>query len=421
MFRGGSKRGSASVGANISDDIARTTIINSADDVTRIAGRRASTGFLANKITTKSGAHIIKGTAGQTMKRAAIATIGKSGVQTIGNIGTQIGTNLAATSWAGPVGMIAGLVSVAGDIAIDRAIAKGKMKKGGVKHHLLKAGNSALGGAALGLTIGSIGGPVVAAIGAAIGAVGGAISGLVKAGKAKQERILDEKLSEMGIQRKGDYNRTKLKKINKALERGDGKVSERVRRKLKKEGDYELLDKLDAQQIERNKKELALIESKNKLKEAKREKKGIAKKRIASANIIVNNATFSGRGLNSLGGFKIGFNNPLGAFTQMRLRAREKYEQGKVTFKAIKEKGINGSWEAIKESIGNKKEVVNNNKKQEYNININGTLKLTGENGQSIDIIGELRKNPQMLRSLADMISKEISYIEKGANITQQL
>ena len=420
MFKGGSRRGSASVGANISDDIARTTIINSADDVTRIAGRRASTGFLANKITTKSGAHIIKGTVGQTMKRAAIATIGKSGVQTIGKIGTQIGTNLAASSWAGPLGLIGSIASVAGDIAIDRAIANGKMKKGGVGHHFAKAGTGALGGAAMGASIGMFLGPVGAAVGAVIGAVGGAITGLVKAGKAKQERILDEKLSEMGIQRKGDYNRAKLKTINKALERGDGKVSERVRRKLKKEGDYELLDKLDAQQIERNKKELALIESKNKLKEVKREKKGIAKKRIASANIIVNNATFSGRGLNRLGGFKIGFNNPLGTFTQMRLRAKEKYEQGKVTFKAIKEKGINGSWEAIKESIGNRKEVVNNNKKQEYNININGTLKLTGENGQSVDIIGELRKNPQLLRSLADMISKEISYLDKGANVVQK-
>lgn len=421
MFRGGSRRGSASVGtsvgANISDDIARTTIVNSADDAARIAGRRASTGFLANKITTKSGAHIIKGTAGQTMKRAAIATIGKSGVQTIGKIGAQVGTNLAASSWAGPLGLIGGIASAAGDIAIDRAVAKGKMKKGGVGHHFAKAGTGALGGAAMGASIGMFLGPVGAAVGAVIGAVGGAITGLVKAGKAKQERILDEKLSEMGIQRKGDYNRAKLKKINKALERGDGKVSERVRRKLKKEGDYELLDKLDAQQIERNKKELALIESKNKLKEAKRGKKGIAKKRIASANIIVNNATFSGRGLNGLGGFKIGFNNPLGAFTRMRLRAKEEFEQGKVTFKAIKEKGINGSWEAIKESNGNKKEVVNNNKKQEYNININGTLKLTGDNGQSIDIINEIRNNQTLLDEITRLIAKNIERLEGGVSV----
>lgn len=405
---------------NVVDDIVQNAATNSVDDVARVTARKGG-GKILSKIVTKNGTQIVKGGTSRTLKRAAITTLGKSGVQTIGKIGAQVGTNLAATSWAGPLALIGGIASLVGDIAIDRAIAKGKMKKGGVGHHFAKAGTGALGGAAMGASIGMFLGPIGLAVGTAIGAVGGAISGLVKAGKAKQERILDEKLSEMGIQRKGDYNRAKLKEINKTLERGDGKVSKRVRRKLKKEGDYELLDKLDAQQIERNKKELARIESKNKLKEAKREKKGIAKKRLASANIIVNNATFSGRGLNRLGGVKIGLNNPLGAFTQMRLRSKEKFERDKVTFKAIKEKGINGSWEAIKESNGNTKEVVNNNKKQEYNININGTLKLTGENGQSVDIIGELRNNPQMLRSLAEMISKEISYLDKGTNVTQRL
>lgn len=441
MFKGGSRRGSASVGANISDDIARTTIINSADDVTRIAGRRASTGFLANKITTKSGAHIIKGTAGQTMKRAAIATIGKSGVQTIGKIGTQIGTNLAASSWAGPLGLIGSIASVAGDIAIDRAIANGKMKKGGVGHHFAKAGTGALGGAAMGASIGMFLGPVGAAVGTAIGAVGGAVVGLVKAGKAKQEAKLDEKIGEMGIERKGNYNRKKLKEINKALERGDGKISNRLRRKLKKEGDYELLDKLDEMQIERNKKEVALMESKRSLKEAKRGKKGISKKRIQNAIFNVEHANFGGKGMGVGFGSSIAKGRgkkvlsalnpvtmPIKFLKGGKNIAKNLKDVAGITIEGFKENGLSGAWEAIKSKreenrekrrekrSGRHDESVNN---RDFNININGTLKLTGDNGQSVDIIDLIKKDKTLLTSISTIILEEIKRMNHGTDVSR--
>ena len=401
---------------NVVDDIVQNVATNSVDDVARVATRKGS-GKILSKIVTKNGTQIVKGGTSRTLKRAAITTLGKSGVQTIGKIGAQVGTNLAASSWAGPLGLIGGIASAAGDIAIDRAIANGKMKKGGVGHHFAKAGTGALGGAAMGASIGMFLGPIGAAIGATIGAVGGAISGLVKAGKAKQERILDEKLGGLGIERKGDYSRKKLKEVNKALERGDGKISEKVRKKLKKNGDYELLDKLDEDRIKRNEKEALLLESERKLKEAKKGKKvSEIKKKIENANIFVNNATFGGDGLKKLKrNHKKSINtiNKLNAFDKQRLRAKEMSEGSEISFKAIAEKGNGGSWETVKENSFNRQDV-NNQRNKDYNININGSLKLTGDNGQSIDIISEIRNKPHLLDELTRLIAKNIERLENG-------
>ena len=98
----------------------------------------------------------------------------------------------------------------------------------------------------------------------------------------------------------------------------------------------------------------------------------------------------------------------------------KKKKKGGTVIKAIKEKGLSGAWEAIKEKKEPKKEAQAQAAPKSFDININGSLKLTGDNGQSVDIISELRKNPQMLRSLADMIAKEISYLEKGTTVVQK-
>lgn len=55
-----------------------------------------------------------------------------------------------------------------------------------------------------------------------------------------------------------------------------------------------------------------------------------------------------------------------------------------------------------------------------FDLTLNGTLKLTGEKGQSIDLISELRRNPQVLRSLSDMIAREVSHINRGTNIVNK-
>ena len=389
---------------------------------------------LASNVATKQGSQIIKGGVGRTMKRAGLKVLGKAGVKTAAKIGTKLAMGVAK---GGPLGIIGAV----GDIATDALVDSGKIKKGGGAHHAMKAASGAASGAALGMAIGSIIPGIGTAIGGAIGAVGGAVVGLVKAGKAKQEAKLDEKIGEMGIERKGNYNRKKLKEINKALERGDGKISNRLRRKLKKEGDYELLDKLDEMQIERNKKEAALMESKRNLKEAKRGKKGVSKKRIQNAVFNVEHANFGGKGMGIGFGSSIAkgrgkkvlsalnpITMPIKFLKGGKNLSKNLKDAVGVTIEGLKENGLSGAWEAIKvkreensekrreKRSGRHDESVNN---REFNININGTLKLTGDNGQSVDIIELIKKDKTLLTSLSSMISNEIKRMGHGSDVSR--
>ena len=357
------------------------------------------------------GKNLLSGVGKKILGKTATSTIVKGGLKrTAIRAAAKVGGKSLAKGLAkgGPLGLVAEGVNLAADALMNRAIANGKMKKGGVGHHIGKAATGALTGAAFG----SIFGP----IGAAVGAVIGGTVGLLKAGKAKQERILEEKLSGTGITVQGKYNRSKLKKINKALETGE--ISDRMRRKLEKKGDTALLDKIDETKIKRAEKEKKLLEAEGVLNN-KKKKLNIAKHRFGVANFTVGVANFGSRGLSSFttlfrgkGAIHYG-KKAVNAFKKAK-------DNAGVIIKGIRENGISGAWEAIKEKRESKKETQAQTAPKSFDININGSLKLTGDNGQSVDIISELRKNPQMLRSLADMIAKEISYLEKGTTVVQK-
>ena len=364
---------------------------------------------VGNKILGKTATStIVKGGLKRTVTRAAIKTLGKQGAKTAIKLGAGLAKGVAV---GGPLGIVGAI----GDVTTDALVASGKMKKGGVGHHLAKGASGAASGAGIGLAgagiltaLGATGvGLPLAAIGAAIG---GAI-GIQKARKAKQERKLEEKLSETGITVQGKYNRAKLKKINKALETGE--ISDRTRRKLEKKGDTALLDKIDETKIKRTEKKKKLLEAEGAVGN-KKKKFNISKNRFGTANFTVGVANFNGRGLNGLLDRK---QSIIGGAISIGTKIKEK---GGTVIKAIKEKGLSGAWEAIKEKKEPKKEAQAQAAPKSFDININGSLKLTGDNGQSVDIIGELRKNPQILRSLADMIAKEISYLEKGTTVVQK-
>ena len=375
---------------------------------------------VGNKILGKTAASsIVKGGLKRTVTRAAIKALGKQGAKTAIKLGTGLAKGAAA---GGPLGIVGAI----GDVATDALVASGKMKKGSVGHHLAKGSFGAASGAGLGLTgagiltaLGATGvGIPLAIMGAAIG---GAI-GIQKARKAKQERKLEEKLEGTGIEVKGKYNGSNLKNINKALETGE--ISDRMRRKLEKRGDIALLDKIDDTKIKRAEKKKKLLEAEGALGN-KKKKLNIAKNRFGTANFTVGVANFNGRGLNGLLGRK---QSIIGGAISVGTKIKEKgstvikaiTERGSTIIKAVKEKGLSGAWEAIKEKKESKKETRAQAAPKSFDININGSLKLTGDNGQSIDIIGELRKNPQILRSLADMIAKEISYLDKGTTVVQK-
>jgi hypothetical protein len=54
-----------------------------------------------------------------------------------------------------------------------------------------------------------------------------------------------------------------------------------------------------------------------------------------------------------------------------------------------------------------------------HDIKLNGTLNLKGENGQTYDLMSELKTNPTLKRQLTDMISNEMGVISKGGYVAQ--
>ena len=216
----------------------------------------------------------------------------------------------------------------------------------------------------------------LAALGTAA-AVGGIVYATKKA-KARNKKALETQLAEKNIELKGDYGNNRLKKIDKALQTGE--ISDRLRRKLIAKGDIEIV-----KEIEKRKEELEIKKGKTSEEQIKEKFNiNVAEINIASAN------------------FKdFGVKHPL---------IKPNPKQNISLSEKVRERTDN-----FKKDIEDKIEVP-----KSFDININGSLKLTGDRGQSIDIIDELRKNPQMLRTLSDMIVKEIGYLDKGAYIIQK-
>lgn len=250
-------------------------------------------------------------------------------------------------------------------------------------------------GATVGSTIGGIAGAAalswIPVIGPIIGgAVGSWLGKTIGSGFANDKRRAKFKDKYgLGESLKGDYSVKEIKEINKA--RVTGKISNKLMDKLADRGDTEMFKQIIEVQ-KANKKENA---------ENNGARKGRISKNIRTAYFNIGTSYFEGEL------FKKGS------------------EKSISISRGFRENGKSGGWEAVKErsssnSNNNAVTETQNSGKKDFNVNINGTLKLTSDNGQSVDIIGELRKNPQLLRSLADMISKEISTIDKGTYVSQK-
>lgn len=113
-----------------------------------------------------------------------------------------------------------------------------------------------------------------------------------------------------------------------------------------------------------------------------------------------------------------------GLVTAVKNRSASKQrdrEEEKIRITPGADKGIEASWKKVTPTrttpaLQNQQPAV----PAKFDLTLNGTLKLTGDKGQTIDIISELRRNPQVLRSLSDMIAKEVSHINRGTNIVQK-
>ena len=400
-------------------------------------GSSASTvkGVVPNVITRESANTVAQTTSGlakntsqkalvEAFKKNGTGTIAKSiGKKSVMQTGAHLAKSGAAIGGATALNLVSGglgIVGLAGNILTDSLVNKGKIEKGGTAHTALKTTSQAATFGSIGMMIGSMIAPGIGtAIGGAIGAIGGAVVGLVQTGKDKQEKLLDERAKQLGITVKGKYGYGKLKDINKSLETGN--ISRSMRRRLERNGDFELVsqiekvkkDKEQQKQEKRKERQEKRLE-KRKLSLLEKESGGINRK-YRSATFMIDNANFEGVGFNRLFGRRNVISRGLGGFSEIK----NKINGVKDTINVIKETGsLKGALKEIKErretSVTNIQEP--SQEKKSFDININGTLKLVGENGQSVDIIDTLRKNPQVLRELTDMIEKEIRYMSKGVN-----
>ena len=264
--------------------------------------------------------------------------------------------SLASGSFAKGLGYSA--IAGIGTQLIDGVVQRG-INKGGLK----KGGGADFASSIfknslpLALTLGSI----VPGWGHALGAVIGAGVGIVQASKKRRERLTSEFNEEYGTELTGRYNKNQLEEIKNALK--TGVADDSIIRKLNRKGDTHIVDAIS--QVANTRNTRGLRES------------------------VVQHSTLADSGY---------------------------------TVKAVNETGRGSSWESVKPkpTYDNETGRVNITAPKSFDVNLNGSLKLTGDNGQSVDIITELRRNPQLLRGLADMISKEINYIDKGANVVRK-
>ena len=352
---------SANMATNAASNVASRAATGTA---TRTAANAATRG--AANAGAKASANVMGRGISRAGTRGAIKFLGKGGAKMIGKA-------------AGPLAGVVGGVFTAFD-------------------EFGKENNHSTGrkvGATVGSTIGGIAGAAalswIPVIGPIIGgAVGSWLGKTIGSGFANDKRRAKFKDKYgLGESLKSDYSVKEIKEINKA--RVTGKISKKLMDKLADRGDTEMFKQIIEVQ-KANKKENA---------ENNGARKGRISKNIRTAYFNIGTSYFEGEL------FKKGS------------------EKSISISRGFRENGKSGGWEAVKErsssnSSNNAVTETQNSGKKDFNVNINGTLKLTSDNGQSVDIIGELRKNPQLLRSLADMISKEISTIDKGTYVSQK-
>lgn len=441
--------------------LARTKITQQATNtaaktVANTAAKTAATSAVQTEVAAQTAKTSLK-------RKLAKTTLGKSVRQL--NIGRKVATNTlnkAATKAfgenvgkfilkAGPkmlkAGGIAGGLALAGTLAESALLSSGKMKKGGAGHTALHIGTKAAEFAGWG----SLFGPVGMAIGAGVGAMIGAH----QMKKIKREMALDNKLAAKGIERHGDYGVKKLKKIEKGLE---GKhISRRLRRKMEREGDIEMLAEIDKAQAAKKQKKEEKREKrrKNRLEFLQAIKPGVGLgKNIDKANFDVRVGHFGGKAFSGFGKVKevsafsklkekqlskVGriAKNPLSSIIKFPLSIpMAMFGLGKdIPFVAnpIKQ-GFDFGNNLIKRGkledgnsdvLQNLRRLTRNDTDNSFNgrtkiepidIKINGTLKLEGGNGKNVDIIDEIKNNPKLLDEITKLL---IPTITKQLNKSQ--
>lgn len=373
----------------------------------------------ARMITAKNGAQYITNDGGATF--VSRKTGKKAGGQVAKNLkntfaktgGKAIAKNSSKLAKAANPLAIAGLVA---ELGTDALVATGKAKKGGVMDYVGHVAGGAASGAATGAMIGS----VVPVIGNVVGAIGGAIvggvSGLFTANKNELERKITEK---SGVEMQGSYGWGKTRKIKKALETGE--ISDKLREKLEKNGDLELLSKIDE------------------IKEQKLHANNL-NGQVENATLILNNATIGTDKNYARGGMLHGPSHAQGGMPILgsnieveggefvvNKRSAKKYQN---TLNAINSMGDGGTIKPRKMETGGSVIINQTGGKlggqsfgvdkitvDPINVNVSGSIKLEGANGQKAELTADLLKNPQFISEITKLITKQMNINIHGANV----
>ena len=431
----------------------------------KLSTRGGLTGKAGNAMfnaAVKNEAKLTAKVATKTGVKAGVNAGVKAGVSAGAQAGIQTGARVGIQGAAGAVGAGVGIAGMLGNMYTDKKVASGEWEKGGTKHATGKVVSSAAEGAGWGIfgatlasTIataagsGSAVGPWGTVIGAVVGLVAGSIVGAVKVAKARREVVLDKQLEELGIQRKGDYGARSLKLIDKGLQTGE--ISDRMRKKLLRNGDSAIL-----KQIQAKKAELEEQEEAKKDREAERQAKinggeGKVSGKINKATFKVSKAYFGGQAFgekgidtgsdfgNVLVNGLVSSLNPLGMLSNsIQVPVPNLQIANPQNIAPIRETGRDPELEKliqeskkkkeeeerirIQEEAARKQAAENNNAQKEVQqqtavpqeingqieIKFSGEIKLVGSNGKNIDITNDLLNDKEFRKQIENLVKANI-------------
>ena len=274
----------------------------------------------------------------------------------------------------------------------------GELERGSKDHRNEVIKNHVSMGSSIGSGIGMFLGPFGSLIGAALGGlVGWGVSGIENAFH-KEARDIKRSLKVAGLDLKGDYKKRELESIRKSM-KGDRKISYyefksfpyELQEKLIKNNDYKLPSGISWQQ----KRDGGLLDGPS-------HSKGGMK--IQGTNMEVEGGEFV---VNKKATKR---NLPL-----LQAINQDKYEDGGIIKPRItsEQKPLS----VIPTTNQNISPTPQTMEMKPINLNISGSIKLETNNGQSVDIIKELTNNPNFVKTLTDMIEKQMTINSRGGNV----
>lgn len=418
-------RGVGSLFGGRSGGAARRVLQNAEKTTGTAAGTASGAGASGGGFFGTAGGNITK------YGRKLIAKGGRTGSKALSRTGSlikNVGKNVAKFGKAATgIGLLGAGLSLGTDALVNR----GKMKKGGFGDFAGHIGGDALSFGATGL---ALGGPIGAAIGAALGTA----TGIVKGVKNKKEQNILEKHN---VEIQGSYGLGKLNKINKALE--TGKIDDKLREKLKKNGDYELLSKIDSIKEQRANIDTQNVEATNVTintgNSVSRSGQSFANggmlhgkshaqggMPILGSNIEVEGGEFvvnkksakkyqnTLNAINSMGNGGV-INNTKNTFNSTNM-----YSNGGIIKPRKMENGGSVIINQTGGNVGGQSFGADRVSVDPINININGSIKLEGTNGQKAELTADLLNNPQFISDITKLITKQMNINVHGANVVNR-